>query len=88
MYYRVYQGLWMAFIVKNIATKILFACIVGWLDSSTTEKKIKAQALKYSLSGLLSARAPLFARMVIRATILGTLCNILMVFVKSFWKKM
>jgi len=40
----------MAFIVKNIDTKYLFACLVGRLDSSTVEvKKIKPQALKYSL---------------------------------------
>jgi hypothetical protein len=34
-----------AFIVKNINTKILFACLVGLVDSSTVEiKKVKAQA--------------------------------------------
>jgi len=42
-----------AFIVKNIDTKILFACLVGWVDSWTVEikkKKIKAPTLKYGLS--------------------------------------
>ncbi len=38
-----------AFTVKNIGTKILFAC---WLDSSTVEiaKRIKAWTFKYGLS--------------------------------------
>jgi len=31
----------MAFIVKNIDTKILFACLVGWIDSTTVEIKKK-----------------------------------------------
>jgi len=40
-----------AFIVKNINTKILFACLVGWVNSSIEEiKKFKARKLKYGLS--------------------------------------
>ncbi len=39
-----------AFIAINIDTKILFAFLVGWLNSSTVEiKDIKAWASKYSL---------------------------------------
>jgi hypothetical protein len=38
------------FKVKNIDTKILFACLVGLLNYSTVEiNKIKAQTLKYGL---------------------------------------
>jgi len=29
----------LAFIVKGIDTKILFSCLVGWVDSSTVEIK-------------------------------------------------
>ena len=36
-----------AFIIKNIDMIVLFACLVGWLDSSPVEiKKIKALSLK------------------------------------------
>jgi len=37
-----------AFIIKSIDVIILFACLVGWLDSSPVEikKKIKARTLK------------------------------------------
>jgi len=34
---------------KNIVMIYLFACLVGWLNSSTVEKKIKAQSLKTCL---------------------------------------
>ncbi len=57
-----------AFKVKNSNNKILFACLVGWVNSSTTEikKKIKEQILIYGLSCVktdVSARLYLHAQL-------------------------
>jgi len=46
------QGLFVAFIIKNNDMIILFACLIGWLDSSQI-KKIKAQSLKKLLGFML-----------------------------------
>jgi hypothetical protein len=74
-----------AFIVKNINMIILFACLVGWLDSLPIKiiKKIKARSLKNCLGmnyhmgwhKYQHARANVRARALIRTTILGTLCR-------------
>jgi len=50
--YCVCQGLFVAFIIKNNDMIILFACLIGWLDSSQI-KKIKAQSLKKLLGFML-----------------------------------
>jgi len=39
-----------AFMARNIDTKNLLACLLSSVNSSTVEKKIKAQMLKYGLS--------------------------------------
>jgi len=73
------------FIIKNIDLIILFACLVGFLESSHVEKN-EAQSLKNCLGLCLDwseyrhahasarARAHAFASVLMRATVLGTLC--------------
>jgi len=76
-----------AFTVKNIAMIILIACLVGRLGSSPVEIKNKAQSLKtawaYAWAGINTGmgwfeyqqgNASSHARLLTRATILGTLC--------------
>jgi len=57
-----------------------YTYFIGKLDSSQVEikKKNKVHTLKYGLNCVktkASACLPVFARMVLRATILGTQCN-------------
>jgi len=77
-----------AFTIKNIGIIILFACLVGWLDSSPIEilKKIRQNQKNcfglgrdyensWTWAGLnMSACASAIACVLTRATILGTLC--------------